>query len=189
MTAEAPGAGPAPLSGTGPTAAFHAPARHLSASDIVMTETVCGVSVTKRVSGSRFVGVLVGDAETGNEQRISLLRQDGVAIPIGTVPECDTVAMWRQASRHFSLPMITAHETGVIKLEAMVGAVARGRAHPGRRVKALTQDRRPRFLTRRKTARLPLTPVVYRPSRAVRGTWLTDSCTRSITGHEMPAIC
>jgi hypothetical protein len=54
-------------------------------------------------------------------------------------------------------------------LEAMIGPLLRGKAHAGRRMKALTRDRRPRFLARRKTARLPLFPVVHGGGDAAAG--------------------
>ncbi len=190
MTAEALGAGPASLPGAGSPAQTHVRARALSTGDVVLRETIGGVSITQRIAASGFRGVLARKlATTPDASRLSLMRGDGSEIVLETVPESDVIAAWREASRDFGLPMIVEGGDGrVIALEAMLGAVTRGVVHPGRRIKALTRERRPRFLSRRKTARLPLQPMIYRPTRAARAKWLTDCCTLSVTGHEMPAI-
>jgi hypothetical protein len=190
MTAEALGAGSASFAGADPSAPIHFRARALSTGDIVLRETIGGVSVTKRLAGSGFRGVLARKlASTPDASRLSLMRNDGSEFVLEIVANSDVIAAWREASRDFGLPMIVDGGEGrIIALEAMLGAVTRGAVHPGRRIKALTRERRPRFLTRRKTARLPLQPMIYRPTRAARAKWLTDCCTLSATGHEMPAI-
>ncbi|MET0605212.1 MAG: DUF6101 family protein [Beijerinckiaceae bacterium] len=161
----------------------------MSASDIVLTESIGGVAVTKRLPVSDFVGVIANEIDEGAHSLISLVRADGLAIPVEMSPRSDAIAAWRSACRRFSLPMVAEHAGGLIALELMIGGVLRGAANPGRRGMALTMHRRPRFLTRRKTACLPLNPIVHRASHAVRATWLTGGRTFSVTGEEMPHIC
>ena len=91
MTAEAQGAGPAPL-GAGPTAPVRARARQLCAGDIIITETICGVSVSKRISGSAFVGVTVEDND--HTWRIDHLREIPAVVRfVSYEPACGPVDM------------------------------------------------------------------------------------------------
>lgn len=166
MTAEALRAGPAPLAGAGPFIR----ARELSAGDVTTTEIVGGVAVTLRRSNHRFIGVMASErADDPSKSDIALLRSDGETVLLSIAADADVVAEWRAASRGFGLPMIVQRpDGGVIALEAMLGPLQLGKAHPGRRMRALTRDRRPRFLTRRATSRLPLAPVVHRPGERAR---------------------
>lgn len=161
MTAEALGAGPV-LSGAGPF--ISARARELSVGDVSMTKTIGGVSVTMRLSGGRFIGIMASErADDPAKSEIALLRGNGESVLLSVAGDADVVAEWRAASRRFGLPMIVQRpDSGVIALEAMLGPLLLGKAHSGRRLKALTRERRPRFLTRRSTTRLPLAPVVHR---------------------------
>ncbi|MBN9064051.1 MAG: hypothetical protein BGP06_16600 [Rhizobiales bacterium 65-9] len=162
MTAEAQGAGPAPHAGTGPL--FHTRARALTAGDVTTAETIGGVSIALRRSPARFVGVLAGElSEDPSKSEIAILCDNGDTLPLAVEGDIDVVAEWRAASRRFGLPMIIQRpDGGVIALEAMLGPVLLGKAQSGRRLKALTRHRRPRFLTRRATTRLPLAPVIHR---------------------------
>ncbi|WP_342359160.1 DUF6101 family protein [Terrarubrum flagellatum] len=128
-----------------------------------MTDVIAGVSITRRLPNSRFVGVMASErADDPAESEIALLRDDGVSVVLSVQGDADVVAEWRAASRSFGLPMIVQRpDAGVIALEAMIGPLLLGKAHSGRRMRALTRSRRPRFLMRRQTTRLPLAPIVH----------------------------
>lgn len=168
MTVEAQRAGPAFPGEAGPFT--HARARELALGDVVMSECVAGVSVTMRLSSRRFIGVMTREnPDDPAETEIALLRNDGHAVVLAVAGDGDVVAEWRAASRNFGLPMVVQRpDCGVIALEAMIGSVMLGKAQSCRRMRALTRNRRPRFLTRRQTSRLPSTPIIHRPSEALR---------------------
>lgn len=86
---------------------------------------------------------------------------DGRSIPFGVFPADDVVAVWRGAAQHYGLPLIIAGDDGVMQEPLpQIGRLLVGPVRIRRRLGSLS-GRRPRFLTRRKTSRLPCRPVVH----------------------------
>jgi hypothetical protein len=83
-------------------------------------------------------------------------------LALGSYPEEDIVAEWRALGAATGLPLkIQLPNGAVMEPYPQLGRVLLGSTR-GRRRCGLLNHRRPRFLTRRKTARFPLRPQVHR---------------------------
>lgn len=104
-------------------------------------------------------------AETGGEDGFGLVLVDesGETIAmLGPFGEEDVVAIWRDISGKTGLPRMILREDGGLSLVSrQVGRLALGTTRTRRRHGSLG-ERRPRFLTRRKTGRLPARPRIHR---------------------------
>ncbi len=104
-------------------------------------------------------------AEGCGEDRFSLVLVDGHGEPVSTLgPFCeeDVVAVWRDLALKSGLPrMILREDGGLAVVAPQVGRLALGGTRIRRRHGSLG-ERRPRFLTRRKTGRLPARPQIHR---------------------------
>ena len=81
---------------------------------------------------------------------------------LGLYGDDEVVAVWRRLGAETGLPMVVIQEDGAVSsMGQQVGRLKLGAVRIRRR-HGLLAHRRPRFLTRRKTARLPLRPLVYR---------------------------
>jgi hypothetical protein len=79
---------------------------------------------------------------------------------LGRFGEDEVVAIWRELGAATGFPLITQSEDGAVQRPyPQVGRVQLGRIRIRRRHGL---RRRPRFLTRRKTARLPRRPTIHR---------------------------
>lgn len=104
--------------------------------------------------------------------RLDILVVDGAgrtALRLGPFAEEDVIATWRSIAAASGLvPMMRAGgETTA--LGSRMGCVRLGGTHARRRIPLLGR-RRPRFLARRKSARLPLRPLIYREREIASGT-------------------
>ena len=87
----------------------------------------------------------------------------------GPFPEEDVVAEWRRLAASSGLSAkIQLPNGSVLSPYPQLGRVLLGPTRQRRR-HGLLARRRPRFLTRRKTARFPLRPVVHREEELARG--------------------
>lgn len=104
-------------------------------------------------------------ADACGEDRFALLLIDGegeVAMRLGPFPEEDVVAVWRDISTKGGLARMLLREDGdIVPVSKQLGPVVLGKGRQRRRHAALS-GRRPRFLVRRKTARLPARPCIHR---------------------------
>ena len=104
-------------------------------------------------------------ADACGEDRFALLLIDGeseVAMRLGPFPEEDVVAVWRDISAKGGLTRMLLREDGdIVPVSQQLGPVVLGKGRQRRRHAALS-GRRPRFLVRRKTARLPARPCIHR---------------------------
>jgi hypothetical protein len=81
---------------------------------------------------------------------------------LGRFDENEVVAVWRELAATTGFPLLTQSEDGAVQQPfPQVGRVRLGRVRIRRR-HGLLNGRRPRFLVRRKTTRLPRRPTVYR---------------------------
>lgn len=104
-------------------------------------------------------------ADACGEDRFALLLVDGegeVTMRLGPFPEEDVVAVWRDISSKGGLArMLLREDGGIVPVSQQLGPVVLGKGRQRRRHAALS-GRRPRFLVRRKTARLPARPCIHR---------------------------
>ncbi|TNC10261.1 hypothetical protein FF100_23550 [Methylobacterium terricola] len=109
---------------------------------------------------------LDGDAsDAAGEDRFAVMVLDRSGDPLmslGLYGDDEVVAVWRRLGAETGLPMVVIQEDGAVApMGQQVGRLKLGAIRIRRR-HGLLAHRRPRFLTRRKTARLPLRPLVYR---------------------------
>jgi hypothetical protein len=102
------------------------------------------------ITGSdRFTLILV-DAEGGELQRL------------GSFDEADVVAVWRDIAARAGLVRMIVREDGIlVPVTQQIGRLILGQVRIRRRHAGLGR-RRPRFLARRKTGRLPARPQIHR---------------------------
>ncbi|ACL55405.1 DUF6101 family protein [Methylobacterium nodulans] len=104
-------------------------------------------------------------SDAAGEDRFALLLLDKDGDPLmqlGTYGDADVVAVWRRLGAETGLPLLVIQEDGAVTpLGAQLGRVKLGAVRIRRR-HGLLSGRRPRFLCRRKTGRLPLRPAVHR---------------------------
>ena len=115
--------------------------------------------------GARAAGLVLrlspGGADASAE--IAVVDAEGeTLLRLGPFGDEDVIAVWRALGATSGLPLMIADESG--RLQQLYPQV--GRLHLGpiriRRRHGLLNGRRPRFLVRRKTTRLPQRPLVFR---------------------------
>jgi hypothetical protein len=103
-------------------------------------------------------------AESCGEDRFSLILVDADGIELhrlGSFHEDEVVAIWRDVAARAGLVRMIVREDGVlVPVSKQIGRVMLGRVRIRRR--AGLGARRPRFLARRKTGRLPARPQIFR---------------------------
>lgn len=124
--------------------------------------------------GEDFTGELSGAvldfAAEGGDLRVILVDGAGrEAMQLGPFPEEDVIAVWRAVAASSGLtPMMRAWNGRTEPLACQLGRLRLGEAHDRRRLKVLS-GRRPRFLVRRKSSRLPVRPLVFREREIAGG--------------------
>ena len=105
------------------------------------------------------------DAETFGEDRFVLYLVDAqgeILSRLGPFTEEEIVATWRDCAAKSGLPRMILREDGSLgTVSQQLGRLALGKTRQRRR-HGLLNGRRPRFLVRRKTARLPARPQIHR---------------------------
>jgi hypothetical protein len=130
---------------------------------------VCGLLAGRADAGARLTGVALSyaedEADLCGEDRFHLLLIDAegrTAQVLGPFPEEDVVAIWRDLAAQAGLTrMIVREDGGLVPVALQVGRLMLGRVRIRRRHAGLGA-RRPRFLARRKTGRLPARPQIFR---------------------------
>ena len=126
--------------------------------------------VIGRVSGARratgiALAYAVEDAEITGADRFNLIlvEADGDELHrLGSFEEDDVVAVWRDIASRAGLVRMIVREDGVlVPVSQQIGRLILGQVRIRRRHAGLG-GRRPRFLARRKTGRLPARPQVFR---------------------------
>ena len=120
-------------------------------------------------AGCKAAGIALAfaadEAETCGEDRFTLCLVDAagaVLARLGPFCEDEVVAIWRDLAARTGLPRMIVREDGVLAtVAAQVGRLMLGKTRIRRRHGSLG-DRRPRFLVRRKTGRLPVRPQIHR---------------------------
>lgn len=126
--------------------------------------------VIGRVSGARraagiALAYAVEDAEITGADRFNLILVDADGDELhrlGSFEEDDVVAVWRDIASRAGLVRMIVREDGVlVPVSQQIGRLILGQVRIRRRHAGLG-GRRPRFLARRKTGRLPARPQVFR---------------------------
>jgi len=123
---------------------------------------------------SQAAGVALQGANGESETdwfELAVVDAEGTSrLRLGPFPADEVIALWRNMGETSGLPLMVRHADG--QLEAaydQVGRLQLGLIRVRRRVGVL-KHRRPRFLTRRKTAVLPRIPLIHRERKLADGT-------------------
>jgi hypothetical protein len=137
-------------------------------------ERICGVRILRGAEGWQGVSLrLLSNEGEANVFALSLQTGNGHAIQVATIDEDDAVAAWRSLSLSSGLPMLVEAVDGRIEAPfPQLGRVALGQNRM-RRSYNMMRNRRPRFLVRRKMARLANVPIT------VHGVPMSEN----VTGH------
>lgn len=120
------------------------------------------------VAAPRPAGLVL--AHAGGEFRISVADdRGGVVTTLGPYAEEEVIAIWRRLAASSGLPLLfVTHDGSLRQLYPQIGRLRLGNMRDGKRLVVLS-GRRPRFLVRRKAARLPVRPHVVTGRELARG--------------------
>jgi hypothetical protein len=132
---------------------------------LTVTRFLAGTAVTRREARAQFVHLtlVLAPIEAGEPVHTILLQHRDPAqdLVLCQVHDCEAIALWRAIGHELGLPLSVEDEHGTTLLAShSIGALT-CRSMVERRGARITTHRRARFLRRRKTARLPLNPVVH----------------------------
>jgi uncharacterized protein DUF6101 len=104
----------------------------------------------------------------GDRLDVAVVDADGrTLLRLGPYDEADVIAVWRGLGAASGLALMVRHEDGRIEQPfPQIGRVQLGAIRIRRR-HGLLNGRRPRFLVRRKTTRLPVRPLIHRGEREI----------------------
>jgi hypothetical protein len=142
-------------------------ARPGSAYQIVRVSANSGVVVFSPCDFAAMSGLAVTIESAGEAEpetfALNLIAADGsVAASLGRVEAQDVIAIWRGFTQASGVPGLLIDGDGVIcRPYSQLGRLMLGAIRIRRRY-ALLAGRRPRFLARRKTTRLPDRPIIHR---------------------------
>lgn len=126
-------------------------------------QRIAGVRILRKSADWKGVALRLANP-TGDDSSFELVLTsgDGRSIKIATVDEDDAIALWRSCGQASGQPLLLEGVDGSLSAPyPLLGRVALGSITIRRRY-AFLNGRRPRFLARRKTARLPERPVMVR---------------------------
>lgn len=116
---------------------------------------------------------LAGETDPAGEPLFDLLiidAGDEIACRLGQYHEEEVVAVWRRLGQTTGLPLMLKNEDGsLVEPYPQMGAVALGHLRLRRR-HGLLRNRRPRFLTRRKTGQARQGAPIHRGRELTSGT-------------------
>lgn len=126
---------------------------------------VIGGTVGARRAAGIALAYAAEDAEIVGADRFTLILFDAEGAEVhrmGSFEEDDVVALWRDvADRAGLVRMIVREDGALVPVAQQIGRLILGRVRIRRRHAGLG-GRRPRFLARRKTGRLPARPQIFR---------------------------
>jgi Family of unknown function (DUF6101) len=125
-------------------------------------ERIGGVRILRGGAGWHGISLRVGSGEPEScPFDLSLVTEAGHSVRIACLDEDQVVAAWRGLARDTGLPMLVEKADGTIEAPyPQLGHLALGPVKI-RRAHGALRHRRPRFLSRRKTARLADLPVIH----------------------------
>ncbi len=136
-----------------------------SGSDPIRTVLMGGAGATVLFGCTQngLAGAVLDLSRGDDDLRIVLVDRAGQALlTLGPFPEEEVIALWRSVVAACGVtPMMRAWNGETEPLASQLGKLRLGPVQDRRRL-AVLHRRRPRFLTRRKGARLPSRPLVFR---------------------------
>lgn len=110
-----------------------------------------------------FDGIAIRPAKTEHLVDIVLIeRHAGRCVALGRFDDSEVVALWRSLSASLGLPLVLERPDGTLDTPyQQLGPIRLGAVRI-RKLHGLLNGRRPRFLVRRKAARLPDRPTIHR---------------------------
>lgn len=120
------------------------------------------VRILRGGQGWRGVALRLVGGAAGDDERfeLALTAGDGRSVTVAVLSQDDAVAVWRDFGRVSGLPLLLETADGAISEPyPQFGRLALGPIRIRRR-HAFLAGRRPRFLSRRRTGRLPERPVI-----------------------------
>ena len=166
MTAATPMAGAASLDESGPDASILT--AEFTASPIrgLFSPSIAGAAAAPAAIALRF------RCRDGEAESFAIDVADAYGdtlLSLGAFSDEDVVAAWRRAGAASGLPLLIGRQDGSFTVVSpQIGRVQLGQIRIRRR-HGLLNGRRPRFLTRRKTGRLPVRPAVHREREIFSG--------------------
>lgn len=128
----------------------------ISAGTCRMAGARCPAGVGLKLAGDAFKVVVVDPAGSS-------------LVELGPYGEDEVVAIWRSLSASSGLPLFVERaDGGWDQAYPQIGRLVLGSRIERRRL-AILSGRRPRFLVRRKPARLPRRPIIYREKEIATG--------------------
>jgi hypothetical protein len=126
-------------------------------------ERIAGVRILRKSAEWKGVALRLADpAGDSSNFELVLTSGDGRSIRIATVDEDNAIALWRSCGQASGQPLLLEGLDGSLSAPyPLLGRVALGSITIRRRY-AFLNGRRPRFLARRKTSRMPERPVMVR---------------------------
>lgn len=141
---------------------------------VVLRRAVRGIRMNVGVAVSEFRGVsirmLPAEGEEPAAAAVMLEHRDGgLSVPVFMASDGgDLVAEWKSWGRVLGLPLLVTDSDGSLRdAFSRMGGVALGAPSPRRRRRGAVKWRRPRFLMRRKTARLSNQTPIHRDEREI----------------------
>ncbi|AMJ58937.1 DUF6101 family protein [Bosea sp. PAMC 26642] len=134
--------------------------------DMPRIQRIGSVRILRGAAGWRGVALRLAHS-TGADERfeLALTTADGHSITVAVMDQEESVALWRDCGRVSGLPLLLQTCDGVVSEPyPQLGRLAVGPIRIRRR-HAFLNDRRPRFLARRKTGRLGIRPVIVAGER------------------------
>lgn len=124
------------------------------------------VSPSLDCAGAKVAGIALRLAgPEGDEESFDIAAVDAdgaMLMSLGRFSEEEVVAEWRRLGAASGLPLMIERSNGTLAMPyPQIGRVQLGEIRIRRR-HGLLSRRRPRFLTRRKTGRLPVRPAIHR---------------------------
>ena len=130
-------------------------------------------TISATLGGGKAAGLALRFAGGGSGDAAFLIDVvdggDEVLLTLGPFEEAEVIATWRAMGASSGLPLMIARADGLIESPyPQVGRLQLGAIRIRRR-RGFLSERRPRFLTRRRTGRLPLRPRVHRGEPEIAG--------------------
>lgn len=140
---------------------------------VVMARRISDVAMKIQLPLAAYRGVAIRLVPGGSEEEdrfaVVLSHTDrGLEVPLyEAADDCDVIAEWRRWAAMLGLPLLMEGLDGRLVVEEQkIGEVEVARPRP-RRARSFLKTRRPRFLQRRRAARLPLVPFVHYGEREI----------------------
>ncbi len=145
----------------------------LEADRVVMARRISDVAmkIALPVTAYRGVAIRIVPGMTEAEDRVAVVlshADSALEVPLYEADDDENViAEWRLWASTLGLPLLMEGVDGqTVAAENRLGEIEVDRPRPRRR-HSLLSGRRPRFLTRRRTGKLPLVPFVHRDEREI----------------------